>query len=181
MGGVGSWVREGLADRNRPAPRAGIGKLGMKKFGIAVGLGFVCLLLQGCVTSKESYRAERHFNEGKSVNAVLQFSSWDYMFLVKPAFEENGFLQQVRRDNLRQVLDRMDVQREMAVVVIGLTYEGEDLYDLVGEMRNVLGTCGFQRAVFLRANGQKNIDGSVIIDDSELPIISAQTQIVSRF
>ena len=153
----------------------------MKRFAAVVGLGLICLLLQGCATSQGSSRANRRFNEGSSANAVLQFSTWDYIFLVKPAYQENGFLQQVNRDNLRQVLDRCEVQRNLAVVVIGWTYEGEDLYDLVGELRKVLGGCGFQRAVFVRANAQRKLDGSIVIDDSELPIISAQAQTISRF
>jgi hypothetical protein len=153
----------------------------MKKFGFVVGLALVSLLLQGCVTSQGSRVAERRFHESSSANAVLQYSSWDYIFLVKPAFAENGFLQQVGRDNLNQVLDRCGVQREMAVVVVGWTYDAEDLYDLVAEWRNVLGRCGFQRVVVLRSNGQKQLDGSLIIDDSELPIVSAQAQTFSRF
>jgi hypothetical protein len=43
-------------------------------------------------------------------------------------------------------------------------------------MKNVLGSCGFQRVVFLRSNCRKNINGSQVIDDSRLPIIAAQAR-----
>jgi hypothetical protein len=153
----------------------------MKKFGILFGLALVSLLLQGCVTSHGSRIVERHFNESASANAVLQFSSWDYTFLVKPAYEENGFLQQVRRENIREVLDKFGVKRQMAVVVIGWTYDADELDDLASQWKTVLGGCGFQRVVLLRANGQKKLDGSLIIDDAELPIITARAETFSQF
>jgi hypothetical protein len=148
----------------------------LKQMVLAVGLVGVLTLLAGCATHRDYYEPGGNFHGNKAADAVLRFSSWDYIFLVKPVYQENGFLQQVQRDTMRQVMDQLAVPREMAVVVIGRTYEGKKLDAVVGEMKNVLGSCGFQRVVFLRSNCRKNINGSQVIDDSRLPIIAAQAR-----
>src|ERR1700742_26803 len=58
-----------------------------------------------------------HFTEENSVNAVLQFSSWDYTFLTRPQYIEGGYLQQVHRESLNGVFNQLNLRRGMAVVV----------------------------------------------------------------
>ena len=119
--------------------------------------------------------AAPHFTEETSVNAVLQFSSWDYTFLIRPQYTEGGFLEQIHRDNLDGVLNRLKVKRGTAVVVVGWTYNGEALTQLVSDWKTILGGCGFERVVILRAQLGNKLNGSVIVDDSTLHLGSVQS------
>src|ERR1700753_168214 len=83
--------------------------------------------------------AAPHFTDEAAVNAVLQFSSWDYTFLIRPQYTEGGFLEQIHRDNLDGVLNRLKVKRGTAVVVVGWTYNGEALTQLVSDWKTILG------------------------------------------
>ena len=129
----------------------------------------LALLLAGCGTTAPTTQARRYFHEAKTANAVLQFSSWEYTFLLQPRYDDNGFLLQVPREKVSQVLSRMNVEkRDLAVVLIGWNYSPAQLDQLIADWKSVLGGCGFQRLVVLKASGNKQIDGSLVIDDSKL-------------
>jgi hypothetical protein len=81
----------------------------------------------------------------------------------------------VRRDNVKQALDEMSVQRGTAVVTVGWTYTGEVLDKVVSDWKTILGNYGFQRVVILRAQWGDVLNGSVIIDDSNTHAGSVQT------
>ncbi|HEY2082179.1 MAG TPA: hypothetical protein VGI88_05295 [Verrucomicrobiae bacterium] len=119
--------------------------------------------------------AAARFTDEGSVNAVLQFSSWDYTFLVRPQYTEDGYLQQVQRKNLDGIFDRLHVRRGTAVVVVGWTYNGPVLTQLVTDWKKILGDCGFQRVVMLRAQMGNKLNGSVIVDDSILHVGSVES------
>jgi hypothetical protein len=59
--------------------------------------------------------------------------------------------------------------------VIGWTYNGPELDKVVTDWKSILGRCGFQRVVLLRAQDGNGLNGSVIIDDSILHVSSAQS------
>lgn len=132
----------------------------------------LCLWMIGCASPGGPGRP-RHFHEASRASVVLQFSSWDYTFLVRPRYDENGFLQQVRRDNINQVFNQFKVRRDMAVVVIGWTYGQHETAELVAEWKSILARCGFRRAVFLRSNIDDRLNGSEVIDDSSLSLAAA--------
>ena len=134
---------------------------------------FITLSATSCSTSRNGV-AVSHFHDDAMVNVVLQFSSWDYTFLLRPRYEENGFLQQVRPDNIKQVFDQLNVRRGTAAVVLGWTYNGPVLDKAVADWKTILGQCGFQRVVFLRAQDGNRLNGSEVIDDSILQLSSAQ-------
>ena len=142
------------------------------------GLSFV-MFLSSCATNTSRYTqmddGKPHFQDEASVNAVLQFSSWDYTFLVRPQYAEGGYLQQVRRENIGKVFDQMKVRRGTAVVVVGWTYNGELLNKIVSDWKTILGGCGFQRVVILRAQLGYKLNGSIIVDDSTLHLGSVQS------
>ena len=115
------------------------------------------------------------FHDDGAVNAVLQFSSWEYTFLVRPQYADHGFLEQVRPDNIGQVFDQLNVPRGTAAVVVGWTYNGQVLDKLVADWKAILGRCGFQRVVVLRAQEGNRLNGSVVIDDSILHVSSVQS------
>ncbi len=143
-------------------------------------LAFV-LSVSSCATNGSKYtvlgnmdESAARFTDEDSVNAVLQFSSWDYTFLVRPQYTQDGYLQQVHRENLNGVFNRMNVRRGTAVVVVGWTYNGDLLNQLVADWKNILGGCGFQRVVVLRAQMGNKLNGSVVVDDSTLHVGSVQ-------
>jgi len=144
-------------------------------------LPILCLSLAGCATHQHVGQNNPRFHDQSRVNAVLRFSSWDYTFLVKPHYAENGFLQQVRRENIGQVFDQMQVRRGTAVVMVGWTYQDETLDRVVTEWKRILSGCGFERVVLLRADNENQLNGSIIIDDSTLPIRSAQAEVPASF
>ena len=139
----------------------------------------VILSATGCATYSPHYfsldNSGPRFHDESRVNAVLQFSSWDWTFLVRPQYSKNGFLECVRPDNIDQVFNRLNVERGTAVVVVGWTYNGQVLDKLVTDWKSILGRCGFQRVVVLRAQNGNGLNGSVIIDDSILHVSSAQS------
>lgn len=140
----------------------------MNRIKFAVFLPLISLLVSGCAPTRSASEPER-FHEEASVNAVLQFSSWDYTFLLKPRYDDGGFLLQVPRDGLGRVLDKMNLrQRELAVVVVGWNQSPEQLKDLIAEWKAILRGCGFQRVVMVKSNGTKKLNGSIIVDDSAL-------------
>jgi hypothetical protein len=139
----------------------------------------VIISASGCATySHAFFSADNNsprFHDESQVNAVLQFSTWDWTFLVRPEYSKDGFLERVRPDSISQVFDRLNVQRGTAVVVVGWTYNGEVLDKLVADWKSILGRCGFQRVVVLRAQDGNRLNGSVIIDDSILHVSSARS------
>jgi hypothetical protein len=140
----------------------------MNRIKFAVFLPLISLLISGCASTQSSSKAQV-FHEQASVNAVLQFASWDYTFLLQPRYDDNGFLLQVPRGGLAQVLDKVNLrQRDLAVVVVGWNQSPEQLKALVSEWKTILGGCGFQRVVMVKSNGSKKLNGSIIVDDSIL-------------
>jgi len=81
----------------------------------------------------------------------------------------------VRRDNVGKVLDQMKVQRGTVAVVVGWTYNGEALDQVVSDWKTILNGCGFQRVVILRAQLGNSLNGSVIIDDSSTHLGALQS------
>jgi hypothetical protein len=141
----------------------------MNKIKIAVLLSIFCLLAAGCASTQQTKHTNRRFREASSANVVLQFSSWEYTFLLRPRYHDNGFLLQVPREKIALVLDRMNLsKRELAVVVVGWNHGPEELDRLVSDWKTILGGCGFQRVVVLKSTGTPELNGSLIIDDSNL-------------
>ena len=149
----------------------------MKIVKIAAALFFIGALLSSCASHEISSHSAnqattdvvRHFHEAKAANVVLQFSSWEYTFLLRPRYDDNGFLLQVPRDKVKEVLRQVGVpKRELAVVVVGWSYSPEQLRQLVADWKIILGGCGFQRVVVIKSRGSKELDGALVIDDSIL-------------
>ncbi len=143
-----------------------------------LSLAFVMFVSSCATSSTGTSQADDglpHFHDDGSVNAVLQFSSWDYTFLVRPRFADGGYLRVVRRDDIRNAFQQVNVQRGTAVVVVGWTYKGEVLDKVVADWKSILSDCGFQRVVVLRAQWGDTLNGSIILNDSTLHVGSVQT------
>jgi hypothetical protein len=151
----------------------GNAEVSMKKSVSVLLLSVLSLFAVSCATTQTAQETPR-FHEGRHANVVLRFSSWDYTFMSKPFYAEDGFMQQVKRENLGQVLGRFQVGREMAVVVIGVQYNGAQLDEIVSGWKKCLGDCGFKRVVILRAGRTTELNGSIIVEDATLSAGSAR-------
>ena len=140
----------------------------MKRIKSLVGAALLTLFISGCASAPAGHQAARRiFHEAKAANVVLQFSSWEYTFLLRPRYDDHGFLLQVPREKIGQVFSQVHVQnRNLAVVVVGWNYGPEQVRQLVAEWKTILGGCGFQRVVVLKSNPTKELNGSLVIDDS---------------
>jgi hypothetical protein len=69
----------------------------------------------------------------------------------------------------------LNVKRGTAVVIVGWTYNGDVLTQVVSNWKTILGGCGFQRVVILRAQLGNKLNGSVIVDDSILHVGSVES------
>ena len=138
------------------------------------------LLICGCATDGPGKQANRRFREASSADVVLQFSSWNYTFMIKPRYDDHGFLNQVPRDKVGQILDQLGTRkRELAVIVVGWNRGPEELARLAEQWKLILSGCGFHRLVVLRSNGSKELNGAFIVDDSNL--LDSQTKTAAQF
>jgi hypothetical protein len=136
---------------------------------LAVSL-IVCLSISCATTSGQHADARPRFHEAAEASVVLQFNSWDYIFVTQPDYRQGGFRPQLKREDLAPAFSKLGVRRDLAVVVVGWTYDDTQMAQLVGEWKAVLSTCGFQRVVCVRANGGSDLNGSIVVDDSQLPV-----------
>lgn len=131
-------------------------------------LAVFSLFLAGCATTQQNAFNVHRFNEARSTSVVLRFSSWNYTFMVQPFYSDNsGFLRQLKRDDIRPAVQRLNVPREMAIVTVGWNYQDEVLDKIVSDWKSILGGCGFQRIVFLRATADHSLNGAVVIEDTQ--------------
>jgi hypothetical protein len=148
----------------------------MNRIKTAALLPLLCLVISGCATHKSPPR----FHEAAQANAVLQFSSWDYTFLLQPRYDDNGFLRQVPRDHVAEIFDQINLQqRDLAVVIIGWNRDGQELRQLAADWNSILRDCGFRRVVLVRSQrggSIKRLNGSYIIADSSSSFQTAKAR-----
>jgi hypothetical protein len=131
-------------------------------------LSIAFVLVSGCETAQWSSESRRYFNEAEQADVVLRFARWDYISISRPEYRRDGFLQQLRREQLSQAFDQLGARRDTAIVVVGWTYQDEVLNQVVSDWRSVLKQCGFRRMVCLRGGDRDNINGLPVLDDSSL-------------
>src|SRR5690242_19024570 len=122
----------------------------MKNLFQCIALGAVSTLLYSCA-STQMVDTRPRFHEAAGANVVLKFNSWDYISMIQPDYRDNGFQHQIKRDELTAALDRFNVARGTAVVVMGWTYDTR-LPEVLADWKSVLRANGFQRLVVLRMN-----------------------------
>ncbi len=131
----------------------------------AVGLSLAFGLV-GCALSPADTRPR--FHEASQASVVLQYNSHDFVFMTSPCYREDGFLQQIRQPDLAGVLDRMNIQRDLAVISLVWQLQGKDLQAVLDDWKALLKQCGFRRVVFVRGRGDAKVEGAIIIEDSDL-------------
>jgi hypothetical protein len=149
----------------------------MKRIIRSAAVALVVCFSISCASTSSPQRADNspRFHDAAVASVVLQYNSWDYIFITHPDYRENGFQHQLKREDLGLAFNRLSVRRDLAVVVVGWTYDDTQLAQLVGDWKAVLSTYGFQRVVCVRANGGTDVNGSIVVDDSQLPVAKQTT------
>jgi hypothetical protein len=106
------------------------------------------------------------FHEGAAASLVLLYNSDQSIFVTKPDTRENGFLPLMSREDVVRNLDRPELGRDLAVVVVGYLRTPEQDEEIMHDWQAVLGGHGFRRVVFLRSGFNDDIDGLPVIRDS---------------
>ena len=124
-----------------------------------------CLTLAGRQTAAPNKDA--HLRGTARASIVLQYSSWDYIFMTKPSYRDGDYLRQIHRPELAGVLQQMNVPRETAVVSVGWLYDAKSLQALLGDWKRLLKECGFRKVVFVRGSNA-GVEHAPIIEETDL-------------
>jgi hypothetical protein len=126
-------------------------------------------LLASCSSlTPEATTARGRFHEEASADLVLRFYSWDSIHMTRPDTRENGFLPMLNRESVAFQLDRPDLRRDLAVVVMGFMFSTAQESALFQNWQTLLGDRGFRRVVLVRAGFKNKIDGLPILYDSAM-------------
>ncbi len=121
-------------------------------------LPVLALLATSCATTG--------FNEAKNTSLELRFYTWDSISIAKPDTRENGFMPVYQLSELPEQLARLNVPRELAVVVVVNNYDEKQAAGIGAKFKDHLSAQGFKRVVALRGGDQKPIAGLPIAFDS---------------
>jgi len=122
-------------------------------------------MLPFLVSSCSTMRVAR-FHESESVNLELRFYRWDSIYMMKPDTRQNGFLPLMNTSQVAQEIRQRKVGHNLAVVIVGYTYDEGQARTIAGQWQQFLLAQGFRRVVALRAGEGTRIDGLPIIADS---------------
>ena len=129
-------------------------------------LPFSSLLFVSCVTPKPKADAQPRFREAAAASVVLQYCA-QRINITQPECRESGFLIEYSLATVGPALQRLNVRRDMAVVVLRWNYERENVNQLVADWKDLLRRHGFKRVVCLQAGIPKQVQGLVILDDTQ--------------
>lgn len=129
-----------------------------------------CLLVQmlgpGCATTESGHKATSRFHEAASANLILRFSRWDTIHVLRPESREDGFLPILTRDDLEARLNSEQLQRELAVVILGFLFSDAQEMSLAKEWAGLLQRHGFRRVVVVRTSAGNDVNGLPVVYDS---------------
>jgi hypothetical protein len=115
------------------------------------------------------------FHDSSSANVILRYYTAERVYLIKPEYREDGYLIDLTPTTLAPAFDRLQVQRNLAVVVLGWSYTDAQLESMAADWKIVLQNLGFKRVVSVRATGRKNdAEEALIISDTRLPEAMAE-------
>ncbi len=108
------------------------------------------------------------FKDARRTDLELRFYTWDSISITKPDTRENGFMPVYQVSELSERLARLNVPRELAVVVVVNNYDEKQAAGIGAKFKNHLGAQGFKRVVALRGGDQMPIAGLPIAFDSAI-------------
>jgi hypothetical protein len=130
-------------------------------------LASVAGLLTSCSSlDPEATSTRGRFRDGAAANLVVRYYSWDSIHIMRPDTRENGFLPSLNREGVVRQLARPDLERDLAVVVMGFMFSKAQETALFHDWESLLGEHGFRRVVLVRAGSKNEIDGLPILYDS---------------
>jgi hypothetical protein len=136
----------------------------------AIALIALGITVSGCNTAPQAKDTRPRFNESLSTSVAVEFYKWDNFFITKPDYREGGYRRPLQTDLLDNALNELNIQKDLAVVVLGWNYDAPTIAKIVTEWKSILGERGFKRVVWLRANENNKLDGKVIIEDWKQPV-----------
>jgi hypothetical protein len=130
-------------------------------------LGIVFLV--SCAQTPQIVDTRTRFREDAATDVVLHHYRWEHITVTRPSYREDGYLIQLSRETVGSALDRLQVKRDLAVVVFGwYFYTPEQLSELTSEWETLLRGQGFKRIVCVHGAPDKSTDGLPIIADTGL-------------
>lgn len=124
------------------------------------------LFLVSCASHGRMAGSHRVFREADSASVVLHYSGWERIHITRPDYRQDGFLVQLSPNDIGAALDRLGVEREMAVVVLDWDHRQQNLNQIVSDWKTILRNHGFQRVVCLEVGRTRQIQGLQVIDDT---------------
>lgn len=131
-----------------------------------LGLLLLLMLGPGCATTESGHKSVARFHEAASANLILRFSRWDTIHVLRPESREGGFLPILTRDDLEARLNSEQLQRELAVVILGFLFSDAQEMSLAKEWAGLLQRHGFRRVVVVRTGVGKDVNGLPVVYDS---------------
>ena len=123
-------------------------------------LAVLALLATSCATTG--------FSEAKHTDLELRFYTWDSISIAKPDTREDGFMPVYQLSELPERLARLNVSRELAVVVVVNNYDEKQAAGIGVKFKGHLVAQGFKRVVALRGDDHMPIAGLPIAFDSAI-------------
>ena len=122
----------------------------------------------------KSSKASR-FREANATDLVLEYYRPDTIYMKQPDAHGGRFLTIFNRDNIAAEITRRVANHNLAVIVMGYLYNPDQEAALFSEWKSLLGSCGFQRVVFLRFGRGQQIDRLPIVHDSVIASVNVDS------
>lgn len=123
-------------------------------------LPVIALLATSCATTG--------FKDAKRTDLELRFNTWDSISIAKPDTREDGFVPVYQLSELPEQLARLNIQHELAVIVVVKNYDEKQAAGIGAKFKDHLTAQGFKRVVALRGGDKTPIAGLPIAFDSAI-------------
>jgi hypothetical protein len=120
---------------------------------VSASLLFLLLLATSCSTPRFA-----QFSEQEQANLVIRYYTDDTSYVLKPLQKDGPFLSVLKKDAVLNVAKRQP-GRDLAVVILIHYAADAEANTVQAKWRSLLTEAGYQRVVFLRANGGMQING----------------------
>ena len=142
----------------------------LRDFALLAVLAGFCFGVSGCYTPSEGGGGSSgRFTDEASVNIVFRFYQWDNVYIIKPDYRTDGYLNFLTVDNLETAMTELHVPRDTAVVLMGWNYDARDVAANVEKWKTILASYGFRRVVCLRDRDRDKLNGLSVINDWHRP------------
>ena len=134
-------------------------------------ISFCCLFRRVALLGAAVFLTSCATNSSRQAAAAdveLRFSGWDSVCIAKPDSRENGFATMYNASEVPERLARLNAGRTLAAVVVGLTYDENQVRDIGADWFSRLAPLGYQRVIVFRGSDQWPIAKLPIVYDSAI-------------